>query len=80
MAIPGRYCKAMGRKLEFPERILTAGTTGAIDAIRGDQPRVAFIREAITRELRRRCARAKTISKKNSNGLNKSRMRAIRLV
>jgi hypothetical protein len=52
----------MGRKLEFPERIVTplaAGTTGAIDAIRGGQPRVAFIREAIERELRRRGTRAK---------------------
>jgi hypothetical protein len=61
----------MGRKLEFPERIITplaVGTTAAIDAIRGDQPRVAFIREAIERELRRRDARAKKTSKKKSNG------------
>jgi hypothetical protein len=62
----------MGRKLEFPERILTplaAGMTGAIDAIRGGQPRVAFIREAIERELRRRGARAKKTGKNNSNRL-----------
>jgi hypothetical protein len=60
----------MGRKLEFPERILTplaAGMTGAIDA-RGDQPRVAFIREAIEREFRRRGARAKKTGKNNSGG------------
>jgi hypothetical protein len=64
--------KQMGRKLEFPERILTplpAGMTGAIDAIRGGQPRVAFIREAIERELRRRGARAKKTCRKRSNGL-----------
>jgi hypothetical protein len=65
----------MGRKLEFPERILTplaAGTTGAIDAIRGDQPRVAFIREAIERELRRRGARVKQTSKKNLTASRKA--------
>jgi hypothetical protein len=38
--------------------------TGAIDAIRGGQPREAFIREVIERELRRRGARAKKTSKK----------------
>jgi hypothetical protein len=61
----------MGRKLEFPERIVTplaAGTIDAIDAIRGGQPRVAFIREAIERELRRRGERAKRTSGKKSNG------------
>jgi hypothetical protein len=56
----------MGRKLEFPERIITplaVGTIAAIDAVRGDQPRVAFIRDAIERELRRRGARVKKTRK-----------------
>lgn len=48
----------VGRKMEYPERItlpLADGSLARIDAaLSDDEPRLAFIREAIERELARR--------------------------
>lgn len=55
---PGPKVSRVGRKNEFPERItlpLAAGKSAEIDALlEKDEPRVAFIREAIEALIRKR--------------------------